>query len=475
MPPEAAAEPGTPHSTSRVLRIGTALAFVLTGSLGPATSSAAAQDTTLIVHPRTFYYEGTQNTGAENEAWTLGGWIGYRSPRFWNTLSLGATVYGSVPLYAPADGDGTFLLKPGQEGYLVLGEAYGALQYRQYAHLKGGRQVVNQGYINPSDIRMTPYTFEGITLAGAADSVRYLSGYLWKVKPWNSDEFISMAQKAGAEGSTGGVALIGVQFTPLPGLRVDVSEQYGFDTFNTVYVKADYRHPFGEAWKIGIGGEFTDQRAVGEALVMNAATREWRTRVGAARAQIMYRDLTLTGAFSITGSGNAIQNPWGTYPGYLALIDAPASQGFARAHETGRLIGAVYDFSKSGMHGLVVTVNVARGTGAIDAQTGAHLPDQTEYNFKVEYPLSWPSQSTLRDLNLTVRGAFYDREGIDQIGRQIHMILNWNWGPVSPRQAPPVGAGYLGNRNVTTKRIPQSGPPSGLAANNLTPPPRLVR
>jgi hypothetical protein len=295
------------------------------------------------------------------------------------------------------------------------------------------------------------------------------------VKPWNSDEFISMARKAGAEGSTGGVALIGVQFTPLPGLRVDVSEQYGFDTFNTVYVKADYRHALSEAWKIGIGGEFTDQRAVGEALVLNTATRKWRTRVGATRAQFIYRDLTLTGAFSITGSGNAIQNPWGTYPGYLALIDAPASQGFARADETGRLIGVVYDFSRSGVSGLVVTVNVARGTGAIDAQTGAHLPDQTEYNFKIEYPLSWPSLTTLRDLSLTVRGAFYDRQGIDQIGRQIHLILNWDWGPSSTRQAVPIRARYFGNRNVTRTRIPQSGPPSGLAANSLTPPPRLVR
>jgi hypothetical protein len=36
--------------------------------------------------------------------------------------------------------------------------------------------------------------------------------------------------------------------------------------------------------------------------------------------------LTLTGAFSTTGSGNTIQNPWGTYPGFLSLIDVPAAQ-----------------------------------------------------------------------------------------------------------------------------------------------------
>ncbi len=400
------------------------LALALTSGIGPV----AAQDTTLIVHPRTFYYEGTQNTGTENEAWTLGGWIGYRSPRFRDALSLGATVYGSLPLYAPADRDGTFLLKAGQEGYLVLGEAYAALRYENYAVLKGYRQIVNQGYINPSDIRMTPYTFEGVTLGGELDSVRYLAGYLWKVKQWNSDEFVSMAEKAGAEGSNGGLGLIGVQLTPLRGLRVEVSNQYGFDTFNTLYAKGDYRYALNTDWEVGVGAEFTDQRAVGDALVANAATTKWRTRVGAARLQLIYRDVTLSGAFSITGSGSAIQNPWGTYPGYLALIDAPASQGFARANEKGWLIGAVYDFSRSDAPGLLV-VNIARGTGAINAQTSASLPDQTEYNFRIEYGVPWLALSGLRHASLTVRGSFYDREDTDQIGRQIHLILNWDWGP----------------------------------------------
>jgi hypothetical protein len=431
---EAESEARTRPATSRFAPGVTVFAFALAGSLGLVVSHAEAQDTTLILHPRTFYYDGTQNTGSENEAWAVGGWIGYRSRWLFNTLALGATLYGSAPLYAPAATDGTFLLKPGQEGYLVLGEAYAALRYRDYVLLKGYRHLVNQGYINPSDIRMTPNTFEGVTLAGEVDSVRYLAGYLWKVKQWNADEFISMAEKAGAAGSKAGVVLIGVQLTPLAGLRVEVSNQYGFDTFNTMYAKGDYRHALNADWAVGIGAEFTDQRAVGEALVANAATRKWRTRVGAARVQLIYRDLTFTGAFSNTGSGNAIQNPWGTYPGYLSLIDALASQGFARANEKGWLIGAVYDFSRSGAPGLVGTVNVARGTGAIDPQTSARLPDQTEYNFKIDYRFPWLGLTILRDLRFTLRGAFYDRQGTDQLARQIHVILDWVWGYSGSRQ-----------------------------------------
>src|SRR5262245_15532312 len=114
------------------------------------------RDATLTLHLRTFYYDGTQNKGTENEAWAGGGWLGYRSGWILDTFVIGATVYGSAPFYAPADKDGTFLLKPGQKGYGVLGEAYSTLRYQDYALLTGYRQLVDQGYINPSDIRMTP-------------------------------------------------------------------------------------------------------------------------------------------------------------------------------------------------------------------------------------------------------------------------------------------------------------------------------
>ena len=110
---------------------------------------------------------------------------------------IGATVYGSAPLYAPDDKDGTTLLKPGQEGYGVLGEAFAALRYKDYALAKGYRQEVTQGYINREDNRMTPNTFEGLTLGGKLGPVEYLGGYLWKFKARNSDDFRYMSEEAG--------------------------------------------------------------------------------------------------------------------------------------------------------------------------------------------------------------------------------------------------------------------------------------
>src|SRR5207249_7751884 len=100
---------------------------------------------------------------------------------------------------------------------------------------------------------------------------------------------------AGAKGSNGGVGSLGVQLRPWPGLYIEVSDQYGVASFNTVYAKVDSRYPLTDEWALGFGAEFTDQRAVGAALAAGAAVRNWATQVGGARVQLIYRPLTLTG------------------------------------------------------------------------------------------------------------------------------------------------------------------------------------
>jgi hypothetical protein len=380
------------------------------------TLSPFLRDTGLSLHLRTYYLDERKPSGTLSEAWAGGGWLRYRSGWLLDTLGIGATFYGSAPLYAPADTDGTLLLKPGQEGYAVLGEAYAALRYADYVRLTGYRQLVDQTYINPQDNRMTPNTFEAVTLGGTVGPVDYLAGYLWKIKPRNADTFISMAQQAGATGSDDGVAVAGVRLTPVAGLRIDVSEQYGVNLFNTAYAEVDYRKPLSEDWTLRLGAQFTDQRAVGQALVANAATKQWSTQTWGARVQLIYGELTLSAAFSITGSGNTIQTPWGTYPGYLALID----QDFDQAREKAVGVTVAYDFSKRVVPGLSAYVTVASGWDIINPATGATAPNQTEYDVTVDYRPPWR-----KGLWLRVRGDILDQAGAAQLGYQVRVILNW--------------------------------------------------
>jgi hypothetical protein len=379
------------------------------------------RDTDLKIHFRSYYFNREKPDGTENEAWAFGGWVSYKSGWLLDTFGIGATFYGSAPLYAPDDKDGTLLLKPGQEGYYVLGEAYAAVRYQDYALLKGYRQLVDQSYINPQDNRMTPNTFEGVTLGGKASFVQYLAGYLWKIKPRNEDDFISMAEQAGAASSDDGVIMGGVRLTPMKDLRIDVTEQYGVNTFNTFYAEGDYLLALNQDWKLRLGAQFTDQRAVGDELVANASKKDWSTQNGGVRIQALYKELTLTTGFSITASGNTIQAPWGTFPGYLSLID----QDFDRANEKAVLVGAAYDFSKLVTQGLSSNFNFAWGWDAINPSTRADAPNQAEYDFTVDYRPPWKTPAFLQGMWLRVRAVLLDQEDASQLGWQVRIILNW--------------------------------------------------
>jgi hypothetical protein len=380
------------------------------------------RDTDLTFHVRSYYLSRENpEDGSENEAWAFGGWASYKSGWLFDGFGIGATFYGSAPLYAPDEKDGTLLLKPGGEGYSVLGEAYAALRYQDYILMKGYRQLINQPYITLIDNRMTPNTFEGVTAGGKVGVVEYLAGYLWKIKPRNEDDFVFMSEQAGAVGSDDGVFLGGVRLTPLAGLRIDAAEQYGINTFNTAYLEGDYRLPLDENWTLRLGAQFTDQRAVGDELVP-VDVKDWSTQSGGLRVQALYRELTLTSAFSITSSGNSIQSPWGNSPNFLLMMD----RDFNRADEKAVLFGAAYDFSKLVTQGLNANSNLAVGWGAVDPRTRASAPDQREYNVTVDYRPPWVWPAFVQGWWLRVRGGLLDQEDAGLLGWQVRVILNWD-------------------------------------------------
>jgi outer membrane OprD family porin len=378
-------------------------------------------DTDLKVHFRSYYFNRTNTDDTVNEAYALGGWVTYKSGWLLDTFAMGATLYGSAPIYTPPDRDGTLLLQPGQNGYYIPGEAWGALRYKEYALLKGYRQMVDQGYINPQDNRMTPNTFQGITLGGKVGWLQYLTGFLWQIKPRNSDEFISMSAQAGAANSNDGAGLFGVRVTPLEGLRIDMSSQYGVNTLNTIYAEGQYLLRLSEDWELRFGAQITDQRAVGDALLAPANGKYWVTQVGGTRLEVFYKQLTLTAAFSITGSGNNIQNPWGSYPGYLAMIN----QDFDRARETAALFGAAFDFSQVLARGLSGNVNTVWGWNAINPVTRKNAPNEAEYDVTVDYrpPFNLP---VLQGMWFRFRSAVVDQQDAKTLGYQFRIIINWD-------------------------------------------------
>jgi hypothetical protein len=393
--------------------------FALVPSLFPALAASMQElppflrDTRLTLHFRTFYRNNEPSDGVYQEAWAFGGWLAYRSGWLADTFSVGATGFASLPIYAPDDRDGTLLLKPGQEGFGVLGEAFARLRYADHV-LTGYRQSVNVGYVNPQDNRMVPNTFEGAMLAGKLDWLSYSAGYLTTIKPRAEDDFLSMAEQAGAPaGSDDGLALVMLRVTPAKGLALDAGTFFGVNTFNTAFGQAEYTRPLAEDVALTIGVQYTDERSVGDELV--GAFDTWN--VGG-RARLTYRAAALEVAVHQTGDGSDIRTPFGTWPGYLSLIN----KDFDRAGETGLGVRLLYDFTRLGVPGLSVAFVAAQGTGARVASTGAAAPDRREYDFDVTYA---PPAGPLRGLSIRLRAALVDQDGVPGLLPDIRLILNY--------------------------------------------------
>ena len=136
---------------------------------------------------------------------------------------------------------------------------------------------------------------------------------------------------------------------------------------------------------------------------------------------MIYQSFTLTTAFSITGAGNTIQAPWGSFPGYLSMID----QDFDRANEKAWLIGFAYDASKDLAQGLSGYVNAAWGTDAINPTTRRDAPHQAEYDFNIDYRPPWIEPTPLRGIWFRARAAILDQQDARTLGYQFRIIINW--------------------------------------------------
>src|SRR5438552_6180191 len=129
----------------------------------------ALKDTKFELNLRTFYFDRSDFSGAEKQAWAIGGWLGVKTGYFLDHIAFGATVYTSNPIYAPDDRDGTLLLAPGQNGYTVLGEFYAELRIVKDVGITVGAKGYDTPFINRNDTRMTPNTFEAIVLQGRTE------------------------------------------------------------------------------------------------------------------------------------------------------------------------------------------------------------------------------------------------------------------------------------------------------------------
>ena len=308
----------------------------------PEKKSPFFDDAKISAQARTFYFYRDKYDDSVSEAWALGGSVTFQSGYVANRLRVGAAAYTSQPLYGPDDRDGTLLLAPGQEGYSVLGQIYGEVKFTDQLFGAFGRKEYNTPYINKNDARMTPNTFEGVSLYGksggkdGAPEWRYGGGYITKIKERNSDEFVSMSVDAGASVERG-VYVAGANYLQKD-FSIGAANYYSDDIINIFYTEGKYAPSLGDKYKLTLRAQFSDQQSTGDNLLTGTAfsTHQWGVK-----ADLAVDAALLTLAYTDTADGDTMRNPWSGYPGYTSV----QVQDFFRAGESAVMLKAAYDLS----------------------------------------------------------------------------------------------------------------------------------
>jgi hypothetical protein len=379
------------------------------------------RDTKLELNLRTYYAFTDNFDDTRSEAWALGGSLSYRSGWFLDRLGMGAALYTSQPLYAPDERDGTLLLKPGQEGYTVVGQVYGRVKLMEQTILNIYRQEGNSPYLNGNDSRMSPNTFEGYTISGVSGGkegvpkLNYGFGYIDKIKPRNSDRFISMSRAAGAEVNRGVVG--GGVNVAFPAFSLGVIDYYSEDIINIGYAEAKYTVSITERVGLVLSAQFTDQRSVGDDFLTGNA---FSTDQAGVKADMNYGGSIFTLAYTRDSTGADLQNPWSSCPGYTSV----QVQSFNRAGEAAFMIRGSYDLSRLALKDLATYALWVHGWGAVDPVTKAEVYQQDEYDLDLQWR---PKFGGLQGLWFRVRYAHVDQRGVsDATINDFRVIVNYD-------------------------------------------------
>lgn len=387
----------------------------------------ALEDTEFRFNFRTAYYKREKFDASETEAFAIGGWAGLKTGYFLDHISFGVTGYTSQPLSAPDDKDGTLLLKPGGQGYTVLGEAYADIRIIDDLNLYVGRKEYETPFINGDDTRMTPKTFEAIVLQGRIElekqstdaskgvveqkggsTLKFGAGYFDRIKEWNSDRFVSMSEDAGASVDRGvytaGALLEKGIFS------IGAIDYYSPDIINIGYAEATLKLPINADWQPKLGFQFIDERSVGDDLLQGDNFSGQQLGI---KADLPVKSALFTAAYTYTTDGTNMQSPWSSYPGYTSV----QVQDFNRAGERAFLIRAGYEFTK--IKGLGTYALAVFGTDPSDV--GQYR--QNEYDFSVKWA---PPEGVLKGLSLRLRYAVAQQDGGDvQDLKDFRVILNY--------------------------------------------------
>lgn len=379
------------------------------------TRRKALDDTKINVQIRSYYMDRDKFDDSESTTWAIGGSIGLKTGYFRERFALGATAYTAQPLYAPEDKDGAGLLEPGQNGYSVLGEAYGEFLVSDEVRLSFGRRLFDTPYINRNDSRMSPVTFEAVALQGlhgGGDKAewRWGAGYFNKIKEKNSDTFVSMSDDAGAPTDVNnGVFALGANYKA-GNFSVGAIDYYSQDIINIFYAEGKYSFPVGEVAKMTLSLQYSDETSIGDELLKGTSfdSNQW-----GAKAELAWGNATFSGAYTSAGGNANMQNPWSGYPGYTSV----QVEDFNRDGEDAWMLRGAYKFKA--VKGLSVYALYVDGSDPDSPSEYA----KNEWDFNLQWDVS---EGPLKGLMARLRYAEIDQDAPDvSTFKDLRLMVYW--------------------------------------------------
>lgn len=373
---------------------------------------------TIDLNLRNYYFHRNRDDSPNFETWAQGGALAGATPSWRDRLRIGATLYTSQKLYGPADKDGSRLLKPGQQSFTVLGQAWLEARLYRGLSLRAYRQDFRLPYLNGNDTRMVPNTFESVALGDLSGSrLVYGVAHTWRMKPRDADRFISMTEAAGIDGPDRAVTTAGTRYSLAGGTNFGLVNHYGRDYLNTLYGEFNSRTRALRGFGLQASAQFTRQRSVGDELGGDIDTHTWGAKLAAS-----YGGVVLSLAHTVTDDSRGIQSPWGGKPSYLSLM----IRDFDRAGENAWLFGLASDFRGFGDNAFSGFLNLARGDTPDNG--GNASPDETELDLTLDYK---PATGRLKGLWIRLRGAFVNEDGSAADLHEVRVIINYDF-PLRP-------------------------------------------
>lgn len=391
-------------------------------------------ETRATVRFRSYFFDRIGPRPPTSVALAGGGWVGLETGWLYDTLQLGAVGYTTQPLWAPNNAyetsNGTRLLKPNGYGFFTLGQAYASARWMGQT-FTGYRQLIDEFEVNPRDNRMIPQTFEAYALRGRLASINYFAGYVAAIKTRDDSAFINMAERAGAPNVNAGMGLVSLRYGNPTDFAFRTSSYYVPDILWSSYTDAVKVIPLADDLSVRLFGQFMVQGSNGRDLLTG---KPFGTFVGGARVDTNWGPFTLYGTFMQVGSAAEYRSPYGIFIG----VNKQQIRDFDRAGERSFQIGARYDFGTIGLPGTFFLANVTYGGNAVNATTGAILPDIYEYdlelNFRAER-LSVPDW--LKPLQIRARLGFFDQYAPSTLvasTTEYRVILNYEVSWHGPRR-----------------------------------------